>query len=517
MTSNPLGFPLSTAAMLAVLVRFVVAYFSSYSGQGTPPMFGDFEAQRHWLEITTALPPTQWYENSTANDLLYWGLDYPPLTAYHSWALGKLGHLLVPECFALGTSRGHESLECMSFMRATVILSDFFVYFPGALCAVWGFSSTRELVPVRGVTLLLLWMLPPLLLIDHGHFQYNGVCFGLCLAAAGCVARGKLVLGGILFTAGFLFKQIALYYAFAFALAMLAFCLRESSGAASAIVRTMLSGAAVLLGCILTFAAAFAPWLLADQPRAAVGQVLHRMFPFARGLYEDKVANVWCSLSVVVKLQRLLPHERIPLFCAAVTLAALLPACLGQCLRPLHPRTSSNSFAARFAAALVAASLAFFLFAFQVHEKGILFPCVAAALLPLAMGPERRPSWSFAVLLHFQLMATFSMYPLVVKDGNELVYKAMVVILMLGTEAAPAPVLLRWSMRASFFAGAVIQAVHDTITPPSRYPDIWTLLITGTSCAYFLVCLAAVTAGQLLGYFDATDIDTSDGASKKTD
>ena len=92
-------------------------------------MFGDYEAQRHWMEITVGLPPAEWcggpqrsqgsqsgvgwrqlsrgrsrlahgvadptplrstghhrpgarYRNGTANDLQYWGLDYPPLTAY---------------------------------------------------------------------------------------------------------------------------------------------------------------------------------------------------------------------------------------------------------------------------------------------------------------------------------------------------------------------------------------------------------------------------------------------------
>lgn len=49
-------------------------------------MHGDFEAQRHWMEITTHLPMAQWY----TYDLQYWGLDYPPLTAYHSWLLGKM-------------------------------------------------------------------------------------------------------------------------------------------------------------------------------------------------------------------------------------------------------------------------------------------------------------------------------------------------------------------------------------------------------------------------------------------
>ena len=55
-------------------------------GRGDPPMFGDYEAQRHWMEITIHLPLQQWYKY----DLRYWGLDYPPLTAYVSWLCGKV-------------------------------------------------------------------------------------------------------------------------------------------------------------------------------------------------------------------------------------------------------------------------------------------------------------------------------------------------------------------------------------------------------------------------------------------
>lgn len=33
--------------------------------------------------------------NSTDNDLLYWGLDYPPLTAYHSWLMGYMSVVLL--------------------------------------------------------------------------------------------------------------------------------------------------------------------------------------------------------------------------------------------------------------------------------------------------------------------------------------------------------------------------------------------------------------------------------------
>ena len=53
-------------------------------------MYGDYEAQRHWMEITFNLNIFEWYWNTTNNDLLYWGLDYPPLTAYHSCLMGYM-------------------------------------------------------------------------------------------------------------------------------------------------------------------------------------------------------------------------------------------------------------------------------------------------------------------------------------------------------------------------------------------------------------------------------------------
>ncbi len=112
--------------LVALLARVLVSC-GGYSGFNVPPMFGDYEAQRHWLEITSNLPPHEWYHNTSNNDLQYWGLDYPPLTAYHSYVLGKLALHVEPELVQLHTSRGYQSHASKWFMRCTVLVADLVV------------------------------------------------------------------------------------------------------------------------------------------------------------------------------------------------------------------------------------------------------------------------------------------------------------------------------------------------------------------------------------------------------
>ena len=35
---------------------------TGFSGQGKEPLFGDYEAQRHWMELTNNLEPKDWYK-----------------------------------------------------------------------------------------------------------------------------------------------------------------------------------------------------------------------------------------------------------------------------------------------------------------------------------------------------------------------------------------------------------------------------------------------------------------------
>lgn len=80
---------------ISITVRYLIGLWG-YSGYNIPPMYGDFEAQRHWMEITISIPLGDWYKNTKDNNLLYWGLDYPPLTAYVSYLFGKLAEVVHP-------------------------------------------------------------------------------------------------------------------------------------------------------------------------------------------------------------------------------------------------------------------------------------------------------------------------------------------------------------------------------------------------------------------------------------
>ena len=63
-------------------------------------------------------------------------------------------------------------------------------------------------------------------------------------------------------------------------------------------------------------------------------EVLHRLFPFSRGLYEDKVANVWCTVSVMVKLRQWMTLPSLMSMATVSTLVASLPSCVHLLFNP---------------------------------------------------------------------------------------------------------------------------------------------------------------------------------------
>ncbi|KAI9032267.1 glycosyl transferase [Hyaloraphidium curvatum] len=463
-------------ALLGGFVRAATA-LGPHSGQAAPPMFGDFEAQRHWMELTLHLPPARWY----FYDLGYWGLDYPPLTAYVSWLCGAIAHRIDPAFVALDASRGAEGYGLKLFMRWTVAVSELLVYLPAVywFCRTWA-PAWRD----RQLLFALVYLQPALILIDHGHFQYNAVMLGLAVAAFALFCRRRYLLGSACFVLSLMFKQMALYYSLPVFVFLLAKCFDPKEGGFKLFVQLGLT-------VVATFALVLLPFL---RDPAQLMQIVHRLFPVARGLYEDKVANVWCALSVVVKLRDFFSQGSLAILSIGATLLAALPSLVDLFLRPSSVRLLYS---------LVCVSLSFFLFSFQVHEKTILVP-----LLPISLLALDEPA-AFGWMVN---TACFSMFhTLLKKDGLTLQYCVLMLFwnwansshlrslldgsarsLLIGVRCSGlsrGPPLNRCFRQASYVAMLAVHAIDLFMLPPARLPDLFVVMNVLVSASVFVaVC-----------------------------
>lgn len=292
-------------ALFAVAIR-VLLMVHPYSGRAEPPMHGDFEAQRHWQEITINLPISVWYENGTNNDLQYWGLDYPPLTAYHSYLMGRWANYMNTSYVALHASRGITEDAHKLFMRCTVLLADILIYIPALLLGcwlvyrqIWIVRSTDRGFRLLHVAVAMLY--PGQILIDNGHFQYNNISLGLAAVAIYLIVQDRVHWGAFAFTLALNYKQMELYHALPvfFYLLSKVFSIPLDGGRyyhLTWLKRIVNIGIVV----IFTFAILWLPWLTSWS---SFLQVLHRIFPVQRGVFEDKVANIWCAVNVVIRIK----------------------------------------------------------------------------------------------------------------------------------------------------------------------------------------------------------------------
>ena len=472
---------LITAA--AIVIRWCVS-LNSYSGEGKSPMFGDYEAQRHWMELTYHLPIKQWYVNGSSNDLQYWGLDYPPLTAYHSYMCGFVAHRINSSWVALDESRGHESQSHKLFMRYTVLMADLLFFFPAVFS--YFYQSSGDADHTKSVACLATLLYPGLILVDHGHFQYNTVSLALWLWAVIALCQGYHLLGSVAFVLALNYKQMELYHALPFFAYLLGNCFKSKGNGLWKFVKL---GTVV----VVTFACCWLPFL---QDLQMTLQVVSRLFPLGRGIFEDKVANIWCSLSVLIKFKQLLSVSTLFRMCLVTTILGSLPHTIDLLRRPsLH----------RFKLALINSSLVFFLFSFQVHEKSILLVALPVCLV--------LPQYKFQCVW-FLLITSFSMLPLFIKDGLMLPFCATLglfcLVTMTTTEGYPVDVksisnrrvetvstpqqdfvhpLLLNIRNLSLVGAAVLSLASVSLAPPAHLPDIFTVLIATYACVHFVFFL----------------------------
>ncbi|RLL94441.1 hypothetical protein CFD26_104287 [Aspergillus turcosus] len=490
--------------MVVGLFRWAVSLWG-YSGFQVPPMHGDFEAQRHWMELTIHLPMSKWY----LYDLQYWGLDYPPLTAYHSWLLGKIGSALDPSWFALDDSRGIEDPRLKVFMRGTVVASEYLVYIPAVVNFLRRYTRMHG-VPVWSASIALVAILlqPATMLIDHGHFQYNTVMLGLVVASLDAILAGRMLWACLFFVGALGFKQMALYYA----PVMFAFLLGVCIFPRIRILRLL----NIAIITIIAFALLFAPLLVAatnaegrrylsasEQPPLLqaipiqlskdsllyapifqLTQIIHRVFPFARGLFEDKVANAWCAIHTFYKLHRFEASllQRVSL---GATLASIIVPC-GIIFR--HPRASL------LLPALASVAWGFFLFSFQVHEKSVLLPLLPMTLLLASDGGLSKDTRAWVGWAN--VLGSWTMYPLLKRDELRIPYFVMTGLwaYLMGLpptsfeiyrsrtpagESSPVsePHILTKILHSCFYLAMIVWHVLEAfVAPPESKPDLWVVL-----------------------------------------
>uniref|UniRef100_UPI00358F6812 dolichyl pyrophosphate Man9GlcNAc2 alpha-1,3-glucosyltransferase n=1 Tax=Myxine glutinosa TaxID=7769 RepID=UPI00358F6812 len=474
------------AVFVALAVRWAVS-LHPYSGSGRPPMFGDYEAQRHWQEITINLPTTDWYVNSTDNDLQYWGLDYPPLTAYHSLLCATVAQLVDPSWISLYNSRGLEGPMHKVFMRLSVFVADILVYIPAMVWLISGVPSEKPNNQIFNLLCVLLY--PGLILIDYGHFQYNAVSLGLAAWAVLAVKNNNNLLGAIFFSLSLNYKQMELYHSLPFFCLLFGRCLRLGK-CKGLFLFMMLS-----LTVTLTFALCWLPFLHTSQDALAV---LYRLFPFDRGLYEDKVSNVWCTLSVLVKIRTIMSPQTQLWLSASCTLLSCLPSCVTLIRRPTFRD---------FMLSLAICSLAFFLFSFQVHEKSILLAALPFCLLLVEM--------PFASVW-FLLVSTFSLLPLMLKDMLFLPYSICSLIFLvmclglLGDHKGLVKSQFMITQIAFWLSVAlmfVLSASSILISPSTSLPHLWPLVVSAASCCHFLAFLLFLNIQQCWVYLPRHKVD----------
>lgn len=397
-------------------------------------------------------------------------------------------------------------------MRATVIASEYLVYVPAVVTFLRRYTRMHGVHAwSASIALVAILLQPATILVDHGHFQYNTVMLGLMVASLDAILAGRMLWACIFFVGALGFKQMALYYApvmFAYLLGVCVFpgfprirILRLINISLVTIVAFALLFAPLLLGATSAearkeFASAPQPPLLQSLPIALdkssvayavlfqLTQTIHRIFPFARGLFEDKVANAWCAIHTFYKLHR---------FDASLLQRASLGATLGSIIIPCgiifrHPRASL------LLPALSCVSWGFFLFSFQVHEKSVLLPLLPMTLSLAGDGGLNKENRAWVGWAN--VLGSWTMYPLLKREELRVPYIVMTLLwaYLLGlpplsletyrSRSSPEDPnshfelnIITKLLHLAFYAVMIAWHVGEAfVPPPPGKPDLWVVL-----------------------------------------
>jgi alpha-1,3-glucosyltransferase len=384
----------------------------------------DFEVHRNWLAITHSKHFTEWYTDSASPS--EWTLDYPPLFAWFEWVLAKGAALVDPNMLDVN-NLNYASDETVVYQRLTVIATEVML-FMGTAFAMSGESNSRKCLAY-----FLVMAHPALLIVDHIHFQYNGMLLGLLLIATSFAVYGNDILATVTFTSLLCMKHIFLYVAPAFGAYYIGILWNAQtwSRRVSLCLKLGVSAGIVLI-------ATFAPF--AVEP-GMLRRIASRLFPIHRGLIHAYWApNAWALYAFVDKvLAYIVPRLGLSHVSRVTGTANLTGGIVGTASFSVLPEVSSTTtavitFVAMFPGLFylirkpypgmlphtaIYCSLCAFLFGYHVHEKAILMTIIPMA--PVAARGKELPAFTY-----LSAIGTYSLFPLLIHPQEYLIKVSLV-------------------------------------------------------------------------------------------
>jgi alpha-1,3-glucosyltransferase len=348
-------------------------------------------------------------------------------------------------------------------MRGSVMISDLLL--PALL--VFHFVIKPKKRTTTWWPVLLSVTAPPLILIDYGHFQYNCVSLGLTVCAIIALLTEKITLGAILFTLAVNHKQMSLYHAVTF------FCYMFST----VIIKRadFFTGFRVGMTILSTLGLMWLPF----GDRCA--NVINRIFPIKRGVFEDKVGTFWYVLDRFLPVKGVIPDTTLARTCAIVSFSMLIPSAIQFIVKVSSKKTSTESLQRAFLVNLFTNSLIFFLFSYHVHEKSILLAVLAAVLLF---------EWFPFEMVWFITVASFSLFPLLYQEGSHMALLLVTSVFLIAAHQAGTFKHIKSKIQGFIFlcsVGGYLALIGGLlyVPPPPKLPHIYQAGIAAYSFLHY--------------------------------
>ncbi|XP_026469771.1 probable dolichyl pyrophosphate Glc1Man9GlcNAc2 alpha-1,3-glucosyltransferase [Ctenocephalides felis] len=392
----------------------------------------DFEVHRNWLAITHSKPIYLWYFENTSE----WTLDYPPFFAWFEFMLSHIAKYFDPNMLNV-KNLNYASDMTVLFQRLSVMVTDLLLLFGTRECSNSLGKSNSQ--PKTFLAVLILCN-AGLFMVDHIHFQYNGMLYGILLLSISCIMKEQYLMSALWFSILLNLKHIFAYVAPAYVVYLLgSYCLQgnfDLSKTAKRISKLVLIG-------FITCTVSFGPFI------RQISQVMARLFPFKRGLCHAYWApNFWAIYNVADKASTItakklgysvsnstatmtgglvedVVHTTLPTITPSITFyltfITIVPALIKLWRIIRFNKTPIVISPLQFIRCLVICGACSFLFGWHVHEKAILMLIIPMSISAVLEKEDAK------IFLMLSTIGHYSLFPLLFT--NELLLpKALIFI-----------------------------------------------------------------------------------------